>query len=44
MRYIADQIGLDNPVERAFPTREAAISAASTNDWRQYVAVQAAVR
>jgi len=29
MRYIADQIGLDNPVERAFPTREAAISAAS---------------
>ena len=44
MRYIADQIGLDNPVERAFPTREAAISAASTNHWRQYVAVQAAVR
>jgi len=38
------KIGLDNPIERTFPTREAAISAASTNHWRQYVAVQAAVR
>jgi hypothetical protein len=32
---IAGQIGLDNPIKRAFAMREAAISAASTNDWRQ---------
>jgi hypothetical protein len=35
VRDIADQIGLDNPIKRAFAMREAAISAASTNDWRQ---------
>jgi hypothetical protein len=32
---IADRIGRDNPIERAFAMREAAISAAKTNDWRQ---------
>ena len=39
MRYIADQIGLNNPIERAFASREWAISTTSTNDRRQYVAV-----
>jgi len=33
LRGIADQIGAGNPVERAFALREAAISAAKTNDW-----------
>jgi hypothetical protein len=32
---IADQVGRDNPIERAFAMREAAISAAKTNDWQQ---------
>jgi hypothetical protein len=44
MRYIADQIGLNNPIERAFATRKPAISAARTNGWRQHVTVQVAVR
>ena len=35
MRGIADLVGRDNPIERAFAMREAAISAAKTNDWRQ---------
>jgi hypothetical protein len=33
LRGIADQVGADNPVERAFALREAAISAAKTNEW-----------
>lgn len=32
-KKVADQIGLDNPVERAFALREAAISAAKVGDW-----------
>lgn len=35
LRGIADQIGADNPVERAFALREAAISAAKTGEWSQ---------
>lgn len=35
LRDIADDIGVDNPVERAFALREAAISAAKCNDWPQ---------
>ena len=34
-RGIADQFGLDNPVERAFAMRDAAISAAKCDDWPQ---------
>ena len=34
-RSIADQVGLDSPVERAFALREAAISAAKCSAWRQ---------
>ncbi len=34
-RRIADQFGRDNPVERAFALREAAISAAKCNEWPQ---------
>ncbi len=33
MRDIADQIGGDNAIERAFALREAAISAAKCNEW-----------
>ncbi|KMT56578.1 hypothetical protein ACR52_06225 [Pseudomonas fildesensis] len=35
LRGIADVIGSDNCVERAFALREAAISAAKTSDWAQ---------
>jgi Cdc6-like AAA superfamily ATPase len=35
LRGIADVIGKDNFIERAFALREAAISAAKTNDWPQ---------
>jgi hypothetical protein len=35
MRRIADQIGRDAPIERCFALREAAISAAKTDDWAQ---------
>jgi hypothetical protein len=35
LRGIAEVVGRDNPVERAFAMREAAISAAKTNDWAQ---------
>lgn len=35
LREIADVVGRDNPVERAFAMREAAISAAKINDWAQ---------
>ena len=35
MRNIADQIGRDAPIERAFALREAAISAAKIDDWAQ---------
>ena len=35
LRDIADIIGKDNFIERAFALREAAISAAKTNDWPQ---------
>jgi hypothetical protein len=35
LREIADVVGRDSPVERAFAMREAAISAAKTNDWAQ---------
>ena len=34
-RGIADQVGSDNPLERAFALREAAISAARCGDWAQ---------
>ena len=34
-RGIADQFGRDNPVERAFAMRDAAISAAKCDDWLQ---------
>ena len=34
-RSIADQVGIDNPVERAFALREAAISAAKCGAWLQ---------
>jgi hypothetical protein len=34
-RDIADRVGRDNPIERAFALRDAAISAANTNDWQQ---------
>ena len=34
-RGIADQFGLDNPVERAFAMRDAAISAAKCDEWLQ---------
>ena len=34
-RGIADQVGSDNPLERAFALREAAISAARCGDWSQ---------
>ena len=33
LKKVADQIGLDNHVERAFALREAAISAAKVGDW-----------
>ncbi|GLQ98661.1 hypothetical protein GCM10007863_30810 [Dyella mobilis] len=32
-KKVADQIGLNDPVERAFALREAAISAANVDDW-----------
>ena len=35
LRGIADQVGRDSPVERAFALREAAISAAKCDDWSQ---------
>jgi hypothetical protein len=35
LREIADVVGRDSPVERAFAMRQAAISAAKTNDWVQ---------
>ena len=35
LHEIADVVGRNNPVERAFAMREAAISAAKTNDWAQ---------
>ena len=35
LRGIADQVGSDSPVERAFALREAAISAAKCDDWSQ---------
>src|SRR5690606_16663468 len=35
LRGIADVVGKDNNVERAFALREAAISAASCDDWAQ---------
>jgi hypothetical protein len=35
LREIADVVGRDSPVERAFAMREAAISAAKINDWPQ---------
>lgn len=35
LRRIADVVGKDNNVERAFALREAAISAANCNDWAQ---------
>jgi tetratricopeptide (TPR) repeat protein len=35
LREIADVVGRDSPVERAFAMRDAAISAAKTNDWAQ---------
>ena len=34
-RGIADQVGVDDPVERAFALREAAISAAQCDEWSQ---------
>ena len=34
-RSIADEFGYDNPVERAFALRDAAISAAKCDDWAQ---------
>ncbi len=37
LRGIADKIGLDSPIDRAFALREAAISAASIGDWAQSV-------
>ena len=35
LRGIAESIERDDPIERAFAMREAAISAANTNDWHQ---------
>ena len=35
VRSIADQVGVDDPVERAFALREAAISAAKCDEWSQ---------
>jgi tetratricopeptide (TPR) repeat protein len=35
LREIADVVGRDSPVDRAFAMREAAISAAKINDWPQ---------
>ncbi|MPZ09237.1 MAG: hypothetical protein GEU89_03375 [Kiloniellaceae bacterium] len=35
LRGIADQLGHDNPIERAFALREAAISAAKCDEWPQ---------
>lgn len=35
LREIADVVGRDNAIERAFSMREAAISAAKINDWAQ---------
>jgi len=35
LREVADVVGRDSPVDRAFAMREAAISAAKTNDWAQ---------
>jgi hypothetical protein len=35
LHSIADVVGCDSPVDRAFAMREAAISAAKTNDWAQ---------
>jgi ATPase family associated with various cellular activities (AAA) len=38
LRAIADVVGRDSPVDRAFAMREAANSAAKTDDWAQAVA------
>jgi hypothetical protein len=38
LRGIADVVGRDSPIDRAFAMREAAISAAKTDDWAQAVA------
>ena len=38
LREIADIVGRDSPVDRAFAMREAAISAANTGDWKQATA------
>jgi len=35
LRGIADVVGRDSPIDRAFAMREAAISAAKTDDWTQ---------
>jgi len=35
LRNIADVVGRDSPIDCAFAMREAAISAAKTNDWAQ---------
>jgi hypothetical protein len=35
LRSIADQIGANNPIERAYALREAAISAAKSDEWPQ---------
>jgi tetratricopeptide (TPR) repeat protein len=35
LRKIADQVGLDNHIERAFALREAAITASKSGDWAQ---------
>jgi hypothetical protein len=35
LRDIADRVGRDHPIERTFALRDAAISAANTNDWEQ---------
>ena len=38
LRGIADLVGRNSPIDRAFAMREAAISAANTDDWMQAVA------
>ena len=35
VRSIADQVGVDDPIERAFALREAAVSAAKCDEWSQ---------
>jgi hypothetical protein len=35
LHAIADHVGRDSPIDRAFAMREAAISAAKTEDWKQ---------